>query len=158
MKRTIVLLVFMVVVSALAATAQTYGSSTSNQSSQPQTSQSQSTAGQTGAMGQAGTAQSNVLEGCVVQAERDYYIQPIGGGDRVKLSGGQDMSSHVGQHVRLEGTTQKGSSAGESSSAASTGAAGTTGAPSKAMTAFEVTRVDMISQTCPTSKAPQYPQ
>ncbi|HVZ16176.1 MAG TPA: hypothetical protein VG897_03610 [Terriglobales bacterium] len=45
------------------------------------------------------------LEGCIVQENTDYFLQPATG-DRERLTGSQDLASQVGKHVRLQGSEE----------------------------------------------------
>jgi hypothetical protein len=108
----------------------------------------------------------------VIRRETDYYLQPVTG-QPVKLNSTQDLSQHVGHHVRAEGSINNGSSAanasgngsnttsangGYGSSSAAAGTAGSTGkvengnSSAAAGTQYQemnVTRVDTISESCP---------
>src|SRR5438067_13616783 len=74
------------------------------------------------------------LKGCV-QSQGGQYVLETKKGKAVALTG-QDVSAHVGHEVALKGTWESGAS-----SAASTGTAGSE-------KTFNVTKVDMISETC----------
>lgn len=121
--------------------------------------------------GPASSASEKTLDGCIVKEQTDYFIQPASG-DREKLTG-TDVSSHVGHHVTLHGTetasaassnssdrsstsgtgsaeTQNnaaGSMAGNSGSSNATGTASNSSNPSGKD--FNVTKVDMVSESCP---------
>jgi hypothetical protein len=100
---------------------------------------------QGGQSASAGNAQT--VEGCVIRRESAYYIQPATG-DKTKLnSGGQDLDSHVGHNVRVSGNMNN--SPSPSGSAQSSG--GTVGASDTGTAEPEllVSRVDMISESCP---------
>jgi len=77
------------------------------------------------------------LKGCV-QSQGGQYVLETKRGKEVALSG-QDVSAHVGHEVAVKGTWEKGGNAGMSQSS--------TGASSNEKT-FNVTNVDMISDTC----------
>ena len=79
-------------------------------------------------------ASEKKLKGCV-QSQGGQYVLEIKKGKAVALAG-QDVSAHVGHEVALKGTWESGAS-----SAASTGTAGSE-------KTFNVTKVDMISETC----------
>lgn len=51
------------------------------------------------------TDANKTVDGCIVKEKTDYFIQPASG-ERERLSGSQDLASHVGHHVRVEGTEQ----------------------------------------------------
>ena len=107
-----------------------------------QTTTSQSTTDQTA----ASTPAADTLEGCVFKRHTEIYLEPASGGAATKISSsGKDVSSNVGQNVRLSGNTQNPSSTGSSSgnmSGSSTGSA--SGEPE-----FVVTRVDVVAKECP---------
>src|SRR5262245_31592141 len=46
----------------------------------------------------------NIVEGCVIQVEKDFYLEPVNGGNRLRLRGTHDFASDVGHRVRAEGT------------------------------------------------------
>lgn len=48
------------------------------------------------------TSQNQTLEGCVISQGGDFFLVPASSGGLIHLSGG-DLSSHVGQHVKLNG-------------------------------------------------------
>lgn len=77
------------------------------------------------------------LKGCV-QSQGGQYVLETKKGKEVALSG-QDVSAHVGHEVAVKGTWEKGGNAGMSQSS--------TGASSNEKT-FNVSSVDMISDTC----------
>lgn len=76
------------------------------------------------------------LKGCV-QSQSGQYVLETKKGKTVALAG-QDVSSHVGHEVAVKGTWETGMSA---TSSASAGTSGKT---------FNVTSVDMISESCNT--------
>jgi len=51
------------------------------------------------------SAGEKTLDGCVVKEQSDYFIQPASG-ERERLMGSQDFSSHVGHEVKVHGTDQ----------------------------------------------------
>lgn len=134
-----------------------------------------------GSSGQSSTStssaqkgKSNTVEGCIVREEQDYYIYPVSGQPQHISSTGQDVSGHVGHHVKLQGTSVPASSPSASASEGTSGAAssttsnqpsssGTSGsmasntAGSGSSTAvsggqdFAVSEVDMVSESCPAS-------
>jgi hypothetical protein len=81
------------------------------------------------------------LKGCV-QSQGGQYVLESKHGKTVALTG-QDVSAHVGHEVAVKGSWENGSSAAAASSS-------TTGA--SAQKTFNVTSVDMISDTCKGSK------
>ena len=123
-------------------------------------------------MSQSGTSTTNQssLEGCVIKHETDYFLQPETG-QPVKLSSSQDLSQHVGHRVRVEGNVNNAvnsnatgteSNSSMNSSSASNGSYGSNSSTSTGKVengssspsgthyqTFDVTRVDMVSETCP---------
>lgn len=77
------------------------------------------------------------LKGCV-QSQGSQYVLETKKGKEVALTG-QDVSAHVGHEVTVKGTWEKGGNSSMSQSS--------TGASSNEKT-FNVTSVDMISDTC----------
>jgi hypothetical protein len=77
------------------------------------------------------------LKGCV-QSQGGQYVLETKKGKEVALAG-QDVSAHVGHEVAVKGTWEKGGNTGMSQSS--------TGASSNEKT-FNVSSVDMISDTC----------
>lgn len=47
------------------------------------------------------------LEGCVIEENNAFYVEPKHG-DLTRLSSSQDLTPHVGHHVKLHGMEQKG--------------------------------------------------
>ncbi len=96
---------------------------TPDQSTSGQTGQAGSVSGQTGTTsGQTGTttgqtteqergAKQKSIDGCVVRQGSDYYLVDKRG-DLYRLNATEDLSAHVGHHVRVKG--QKASSSAES--------------------------------------------
>ena len=85
------------------------------------------------------------LKGCIQSQGGSYMLQEKSG-KNVALTGA-DVSAHVGHEVALHGTWESGAG---SSGAASTG--GSMGSSDKAGKQFNVTSVDMISESCGGSK------
>jgi hypothetical protein len=130
-----------------------------------------------GSSGQSSTStnsaqqgKTKTVEGCIVREEQDYYIYPVSGQPQHISSTGQDVSGHVGHHVKLQGTSVPASSPSASASGGTSGAAssaasnqpsssGTSGsmASNTAGTSasggqeFAVAEVDMVSESCPSS-------
>ncbi len=155
---------------ALAGFAQS--SSASSQSNPDQSAASSSSQSgnqdnsmQSGSSGNAGQAdqgssanQGNNLEGCVVRQETEYFIQPVSG-SRIALNGGsQDLSQYVGKDVRVHGrwnpyrnnNADDHQATTQPSGAPITGSASTGEGSNNGQQLFLVTRVDKISDTCPT--------
>src|SRR4051812_877430 len=129
-------------------------------SSQSTTGASQSMTDQTA----ASTPASDTLEGCVFKRHTELYLEPANGGAATKISSsGKDVSSNVGQNVRLSGNTQNSSSSSGSSSGNTSGSSSgnTSGSSSGNMSGsssgtsasgepeFVVTRVDVVAKECP---------
>jgi hypothetical protein len=103
-----------------------------------------------------------------VKEQADYFLQPANGAQRMKLNGDNDeISKHVGHHVRVEGNqmnaaaatnaannsatgTTASTSGAETNDSSSTGTSTSTTAGSTGNTQeIQVTRVNMVSETCP---------
>ncbi|HWR35608.1 MAG TPA: hypothetical protein VN622_07035 [Clostridia bacterium] len=123
------------------AGTQTSGGSAGTGTSSTQSGSSgsdQSMSGQsTSGMDHQASGKEKSEEGCVIRQQSDYFLVSKKGNGLVRLSGGQDLASHVGHHVKLHGTEQKGSGSMASSSATGGGTSGTaasSGAPGSAET------------------------
>jgi hypothetical protein len=116
----------------------------SSAQSQPQSSQSSPQSSQS-------SSQNNdqqTLDGCLVREEHAIYLMPASG-DKTRLSsGGQDLSSHMGEEVKLSGN-QSGSQSSSPNSASSASAGGSSAGASDD-NQFVVTKVDVVAHTCPT--------
>ena len=101
--------------------------------------------GQTTQSEQTGNTASHEkkLKGCV-QSQGGQYVLESKKGKAVALTG-QDVSAHVGHEVAVKGMWEKGGSSSMSSTAA--GASGSSASTTNEKT-FNVTSVDMISDTC----------
>jgi hypothetical protein len=105
---------------------------------------------------QSSGVNGNIVEGCVVQVEKDYYLQPLNGGNRLRLRGSHEFSADVGHAVRAEGTAgppgvPMGSNETPDNSANNNPdrppvSSSSTGGNTQD---FVVTRVTTVSQTCP---------
>lgn len=98
----------------------------------------------------------------MIKRETDYFLQPETG-QPVRLNSSRDLSQHVGHQVRVEGNVNNGATSNEAaanssygSNSAASGTASTgkveNGNTSPSGTQYQtidVTRVDMISKTCP---------
>jgi hypothetical protein len=147
-------------------------SSSSTQSNSQNSTSTQANPATSSTMAQSGTSTTNQssLEGCVIKRQTDYFLQPETG-EPVKLNSSQDLSQHVGHHVRVEGNVHNGlnsnatgteSNSSTSNSSTSNGSYGSNstatgkvenGNSSPSGTqyeTFDVTRVDMVSESCPT--------
>ncbi|HEV2697531.1 MAG TPA: hypothetical protein VGU90_06030 [Terriglobales bacterium] len=83
------------------------------------------------------------MKGCV-QSQGGQYVLETKKGKAVALTG-QDVSAHVGHEVSVKGTWEKGGSS-SMSSAGSTGSSASSASTNEKT--FNVTSVDMISDTC----------
>ncbi|HEY2168954.1 MAG TPA: hypothetical protein VGJ30_04970 [Candidatus Angelobacter sp.] len=137
------------------ASSQTSPSSTSpsQQPAAPDTSSSttQTTTTQTT---QTSSDSGSSIEGCLSGSAGNWTLTDQSG-KTYQLSGDTSkLSDHVGHQVRIMGTdnssSASGSSSPSSSSPSSTGATGT-GSSSGAQPTFTVSKVKMISSTCPAS-------
>ena len=79
------------------------------------------------------------LKGCV-QLQGGQYVLETKKGKAVTLTG-QDVSAHAGHEVAVKGNWESGASAG-------TGVSSSSGNASGAQKAFNVTSVEMISESC----------
>jgi hypothetical protein len=101
-----------------------------------------SSSGQSGSMSQGSSAKGEKkMKGCITSEGGQYMLQDKHG-KSTPLSG-QDLSAHVGHEVTVHGTMGSGGSS--NSTAASSGSMGSG-------TTFNVTNVDMISESCTSSK------
>jgi hypothetical protein len=82
------------------------------------------------------------LKGCV-QSQGGQYVLETKKGKAIALAG-QDVSAHVGHEVTVKGTWESGNASGMSSTSTSSSTAGEK--------TFNVTNVEMISDTCKGSK------
>lgn len=165
MKRLLSLALPFVLASALAAWAQsdtTPSPSSTNQATSPSSSSSkqsntqnstptQANPATSSTMSQSGTTATSQpsLEGCVIRRQTDYFLQPDNG-QPVKLNSSQDLSQHVGHRVRVEGSMNNGAN----SNGTSTADNGASQSGSQSGTQYQeimVTKVDMISETCPSA-------
>jgi hypothetical protein len=129
------------------ATSPSAQGSSSNQSS-PAMSGDQSSMSQSSSA--SGNAAEHTIEGCIVRQETDYYIQPASG-QPTKLSGSQDLASHVGHHVVVHGSNQSTSASNASTPGPYSGSAASSGQSSDSSGAFNVTKLEMISTDCPSA-------
>jgi len=105
---------------------------------------SQSTTDQTA----ASTPGSETLEGCVFKRHTELYLESASGGTATKISSsGNDVSSNVGQNVRLTGSNQNSAASSGSSSGNMSGSSSGTSASGEPE--FVVTRVDVVAKECP---------
>ena len=140
-----VLLVAMAV--AQTDNSQTPGSSGSQgaQSSSPSTPGSQSSSG---SMGQGSADNSmkgstqgeKTLKGCIENENGSYLLETMHGKE-IALTG-TDVSAHAGHEVKVHGSWEGGSSTSSETSSSSMGASAKSGKT------FNVTSVDMVSDTC----------
>ena len=112
----------------------------SDQNSQPTAGQGQSYPNSSRAA--QGSGKEHKMKGCV-QSQGGQYVLETKHGKTIPLSG-QDVSSHVGHEVALHGmwSGSSGSMSGSSASSPGESKSGMSGGT------FNVTSVDMISDTC----------
>jgi len=144
MRKPFLVLFTMLMFCAVAAFAQDTSSSSQTPNSPSAQAGSQSSTGTSGG--------EQTIDGCIIQQQTDYYIQPSGSGTPEKLSGSPEVASHVGHHVVVHGTQQatSASNAG-SNNPGSSSAASSQSSSSTAGQTFDVTKVDMVSTNCPAS-------
>jgi Protein of unknown function (DUF5818) len=130
-------LVFFVAAAVAQSTPQSDPQGT--QGSYPSTGQGTSNS-QTGMQGSSKAEKK--LKGCIESQGGQYTLQEKSG-KNIALTGA-DLSAHVGHEVAVHGSWESG--AGSSSAASSTGSS------DKAGKQFNVTSVDMISESCGGSK------
>ena len=149
-KQRVSLFVLATLLFALVAWGQSAGSAGNSAQSSAQTGTSSGTSGsmasQAGSQAASGGSDTEqMMEGCIVREQQDYYLEPING-QEVHLNG-PDVAQHVNHHVRIHGNEQP-------SQSASSGSTGTMAGSSSASNSsnppeFLVTRVDMVSDSCP---------
>jgi hypothetical protein len=83
------------------------------------------------------SGQQQTIEGCLLRKETAFYIQPRDGEATRVNAGGQDLATHMGQHVQLTGTMKSGDSSPSSYG------------PNAGSTQLLITRVDVMEATCP---------
>ena len=137
MQKLIQLIVLMAV-STVAIAAVRTGSAQANSPSQSSQSSAQSS--------QSSNSQSSdnqSIEGCLVREEHAIYLMPATG-DKVQVSsaGNQDLNSHMGEDVRLSGSSNQGNSQSTSQTSSTSASGGNE-------PQFVVTRVDAVTHTCP---------
>jgi len=121
-------------------------SSTGSSQSQSTTGSSQSSTDQTAASTPAGDS----LEGCVFKRHTELYLEPANGGTATKISSsGKDVSSNVGQNVKLTGSTQSGSQASSTGSTSGNMSGSSSGTSASGEPEFVLTKVDVVAKECP---------
>ena len=127
----------------------------SSTSSSPSTSQNPSSSQNSASNSASGQEES--MEGCLVKEQTDYFIQPVSG-ERMRLrADNQDLSGYVGQDVRIHGrhwnpnaqNNENSSQASSQPSGAPVTGAVATSKGNEAGEQFEVSKVDVVSATCP---------
>jgi len=120
--------------------------SPSQQPSAPDTTSTQTTTTQTK---ETSTESGTGIEGCLSGSAGNFTLTDQSGKTWQLAGDTSKLSDHVGHQVRLTGTDTSASAAGgPSSGATATGA----GAAAGSQSTFNVTKVKMISSSCPTSK------
>jgi hypothetical protein len=127
----------------------------SSTSSSPSTSQNPSSSQNSASDSASG--QDELMEGCLVKEQTDYFIQPVSG-ERMRLrADNQDLSGYVGQDVRVHGrhwnpnaqNNENSSQASSQPSGAPVTGAVATNKGNEAGEQIEVSKVDVVSATCP---------
>jgi hypothetical protein len=127
----------------------------SSTSSSPSTSQNPSSSQNSASNSASG--QDELMEGCLVKEQTDYFIQPVSG-ERMRLrADNQDLSGYVGQDVRIHGrhwnpnaqNNENSSQASSQPSGAPVTGAVATNKGNEAGEQIEVSKVDVVSATCP---------
>ena len=103
------------------------------------------------------STQDQTMEGCLVKEQTDYFIQPVSGSRMRLRADNQDLSGYVGQDVRVHGrhwnpnaqNNENSSQASSQPSGAPVTGAVATNKGNEAGEQFEVSRVDVVSATCP---------
>ena len=117
------LLLLAVLLFAVAGSAQTAGSSSGSSQSSAQTGSSSGTSGsmasQAGSQTSSGSDTEQMMEGCIIREQQDYYLEPING-QEVHLNG-PDVAQHVNHHVRIHGNEQPSQSTNSGSAGAMAG-------------------------------------
>jgi hypothetical protein len=152
----------------------TSGSSQYPSGSDQTSTQSGSQAESSSSMSQKG--KEKTIAGCIVRQQTDYYIYPKSGAPQRISTSGENVSEHLGHEVKLHGTeqpssqasatsptpggtagmagstsTQTGSGTGTTGSMAGNTAATGTGSAAASSQEFVVSRVQMVSESCPAS-------
>jgi len=138
MKQIVIATVFALVFGMAAFAQTTPGTQPpdTNPSTQPQTSPSQSS----DMSKMDDTKGEKKLKGCIQSSGGSYTLEQKGGKD-TPLSG-SDLSSHVGHMVTVHGSYGSGSSGASSSTGMSAGSGQT----------FNVTKIEMVSESCSLDK------
>lgn len=145
------LLVFTILLFVAACWAQTAGSSSGSSQSSGQTGSSSGTSGsmasQSGSQASSGSDTEQMMEGCIIQDQQDYFLEPISGPE-VHLNG-PDVAQHVNHQVRIHGNQQPSQSSSSGSTGSMAGASSSASGSAANAPEFLVTRVDMVSASCP---------
>jgi Protein of unknown function (DUF5818) len=133
--------------------------SPSSPSQQPATPDTSTTTTQTTTTQSTQTStDSNSIEGCLSGSAGNFTLTDAAGKTYQLAGDTSKLSDHVGHQVRISGSEASGAAAGAGapnpSSGAGSAASGGAGASSGAgaQPTFTVTKVKMISSSCPTSK------
>lgn len=111
-----------------------------------QTVQSQAKPEHSSAASSASSMDQSTMEGCLTREQSDYVLQSKDAG-RVRLSSSEDLSSSVGQEVRVHGSEEVSNSAAGSSNQSPTSSASDTSDSGQDRT-FNVSTVDKVADTC----------
>lgn len=164
MKKINSLLLFAFLLFTLAAVAQnTANSQNSTSSGQSGNMGTQTNPGSSTSAAQNSDVNGNIVEGCVIQVEKDYYLQPVNGGNRLRLRGPHEFSADVGHSVRAEGPAgapgvPMANNQTEDNSANTNAANNNPDRPPVTSSStgsntqdFVVSKITTLSQTCPTN-------
>ena len=171
MKKVSLLVPFAFLVFTLAIAAQSSSNPSSSSNSHSPTPAPDASLQRDSSAGQAPTSDmnGNIMEGCVVQVEKDFYLEPVNGGNRLRLRGSHNFGADVGHRVRVEGTVgapgtslggnpdnSQASSADRPSDSKASGRASSessqTSSNANSNTQdFLTTRVTTISENCPSN-------
>jgi uncharacterized protein DUF5818 len=99
---------------------------------------------------------SNSIEGCLSGSAGNFTLTDAAGKTYQLAGDTSKLSDHVGHQVRISGSEAGGAAAGASNPSSGAGSSASSGAGASggagAQPTFTVTKVKMISSSCPTSK------
>jgi len=130
--------------------------SPSSPSQQPATPDTHTTTQTTTTQSTQTTTDSNSIEGCLSGSAGNFTLTDAAGKSYQLAGDTSKLSDHVGHQVRISGSEAGGAAAGASNPSSGAGSSASAGAGASggagAQPTFNVTRVKMISSSCPTSK------
>jgi hypothetical protein len=141
--------------------AQTSMPSSTSSSPSASSNATQSASGSQNSANNSASGQEETMEGCLVKEQTDYFVQPVSGSRMRLRADNQDLSGYVGQDVRIHGrhwnpnaqNNENSSQASSQPSGAPVTGAVATNKGNQAGEQFEVSKVDVVSATCPTNGA-----